>query len=336
MKWETFGPEWFGPVIGTMVLSLLSWIFSQIGVFPNIFFNLGKIIFFIGFLLFLSILFLWILHFFKAKTNDFSSLNRTSFTAFLGVLGYIISFFYITYVSSSFSLRFIFLTIFILAVGEVLGVNLLLWYKLFSGEFDSSDITYASLVPSIALASNSILSDPMLPPLSPWFLHNMLIREFLYSVILFTTGIAFFQFVFLGSASLLNVARKGELTTTMIPVGAASIILINIIILPTLGFFNFPKSIAFSASFMLWGFEAWNMVLSLIIAVKKLGKTNPNMGIWAYVFPLGISSFADFLLYLYTKILIFYWTIPIISIAIVVLYAYAWHNTIRIIRNSRN
>lgn len=331
MRSETFGAEWFGPVLGTMVLSLESWILSQVGVFPGVSFEVGKVIYLLDIAFLVLVTSLWALH--MKHHNDFLSVNRVSFTAFLGVLGYLVGFFYITYLTPPSSSRFLFLALFVLSLGETMGVNLLLWYRIFSGEIDSSEVTYSFLIPSIAISASSILSTPLLPPLSDWF-NGSPVQGFLYASILVTTGITVFQFLFLGSLAIVNAVRKGEFTTYLIPVGASSIVLINVIIQPSLGFLDFPKGVAYPVSLMLWGFEVWNLSLGFIIALRKFRGMRPNMGVWTFVFPLGISSFADFLLYTYTGIALFYWTIFVLVTAVVVLYVYAWRNLLAVLRTT--
>ncbi|BDC17784.1 hypothetical protein [Acidianus sp. HS-5] len=327
------GSEWFPMVIGTFALSLISWMNSVIFNSPLLF-NIGKVIYFIALILFIVILTGWISREITNWREDMENLNRVSFTAFLGVILFIAGFFFLTYVEINYEVAYSLLVVYFIGYAIVFSVNIYLGYKLFTKDVKQSDISYALLVPSIALSANVILSAPLLPPSFPYI--NEFFSKIAYFIMLFSVGITFFQVIFIGSIAFLShIIYKGSSATIMIPVGAASVLAINILVFPSynyLNFFYFPQKFAITLAIFLWGFEIWNSLVALIIAVKHV-KDRPSLTTWAYVFPLAISSFADFMLYQETSLAVFEFTTIAFSIAIILLYVYSLRNTISIIRS---
>jgi tellurite resistance protein TehA-like permease len=152
---------------------------------------------------------------------------------------------------------------------------------------------------------------------------------------LFSVGISFFQLIFIGSIALLShIIYKESSAIIMIPVGAASVLAINVLAFPSYNYlhlFYFPSEFALTLAIMLWGFEIWNSLVALITAVKHI-KGKPSLISWAYVFPLAISAFSDFMLYQETSLPVFEAVAVAFSLAIVLLYAYSLRNTIFVLK----
>ena len=333
--------EWFPIVLGTMVLSLVSWIDSIVFNY-NVFLGIGKIIYFIGIILFILIFSLWSYRYIsnpRLIKEDFNKLNRLSFTSFLGVLIFVIGFFFTVYVSASSEVIHFLLYMYFIGYAIVLVVNILLGYKLFSQQIKPEELNYSILVPSIALSANIILSAPILPPSFPYIGKEE--TEIAYFMMLVAVGITFFQFIFIGTTAFLSHVNFKSAQSTpaiMIPVGASSIIAINILIFPSYNYLNlfyFPSNFALTIAIILWGFEIWNLTVALLLALRHVKEKMP-LTVWAYVFPVGISDFSDFLLYGETKLPVFLWSVSVMSVAIVLLYIYATINTINIIKNKLN
>lgn len=325
------GSEWFPVVIGTFALSLVSWMNSILFDLP-ILFDVGKVIYFIGLAVFVVILSGWVSRVITNWREDVENLNRISFTAFLGVILFIAGFFFITYVGVNYEIAHALLVIYFLGYAIVLSVNVFLGYKLFTKGVKQEEISYALLVPSIAPSANVILSSPLLPPSLPFISADL--AKVVYFIMLFSVGITFFQVVFIGSIAFLShVVYKGSPPAIMIPVGASSVIAINLLVFPRydyLNLFYFPRDVALTLAVLLWGFEIWNSVVALMIAVKHV-KDKPSLTTWAYVFPLAISSFSSFSLYRETLIPVFEATEVAFSLTIILLYAYSLRNTILIL-----
>jgi tellurite resistance protein TehA-like permease len=333
--------EWFPIVLGTMVLSLVSWIDSIVFSY-SILFYIGKIIYFIGIALFILIFLLWGYRYLsdpKLIKEDFGKLTRVSFTSFLGVLIFVIGFFSTVYISASSVAIHILLYAYFIGYAIVLLVNIILGYKLFSQQIKPEELNYSILVPSIALSANVILSASILPPSFPYIGKEY--TEIAYFMMLIAVGITFFQFIFIGTTAFLshiNFKSAQSAPAIMIPVGASSIIAINILIFPSYNYLNvfyFPQKFAITIAIMLWGFEIWNLVVAFMLALKHI-KEKMSLTVWAYVFPVGISDFSYFMLYEETKLPVFLWSISIMSIAIPLLYIYAAYNTINIVKEKLN
>jgi len=328
------GSEWFPLAIGTFALSLISWMDSII-FNSSLLFNIGKVIYFIALSLFIIILAGWISREITNWREDLENLNRVSFTAFLGVILFIIGAFFITYIGINYEIAYSLLVLYFVGYAIVFSVNVYLGYKLFTKDIKQNEISYALLVPSIALSANVILSAPLLPPSFPYI--SPFFTKIVYFIMLFSVGITFFQVIFIGSIAFLShIIFKGSSATIMIPVGAASVLAVNILVFPSynyLNFFYFPQKFAITLAIFLWGFEMWNSLVALIIAAKHV-KDKPSLTTWAYVFPLAISSFSDFMLYQETSLLIFKATEIAFSVAIILLYIYSMRNTVYIVKTS--
>ncbi|MQL56140.1 hypothetical protein [Acidianus ambivalens] len=327
------GSEWFPVVIGTFALSLVSWMNSILFKLP-ILFDVGKVIYFLALVIFIIIFSGWISRITTNWREDMENLNRISFTAFLGVILFIAGFFFMTYVEINYEIAYALLVLYFLGYAIVFLVNVYLGYKLFTKDVRQNEISYALLVPAIALSANVILSAPLLPPSFP-FISTYFVK-IVYFIMLFSVGITFFQVIFIGSIAFLShIIYKGSSATVMIPVGAASVLAINVLVFPSYNYlhlFYFPPEFALTLAIMLWGFEIWNSLVALIIAVKHI-KDKPSLTSWAYVFPLAISSFSDFMLYQETSLPVFEATEVAFSLAIILLYAYSLRNTIFVLKN---
>ncbi|BCU71506.1 hypothetical protein [Stygiolobus caldivivus] len=330
------GSEWFPLVIGTFALSLISWMNSVL--FNNvILFEIGKTIYFIALFVFLAVLGLWIKGYVvdkEAITQDLNNLTRVAFSAFIGVILFIMGFFFIVYIGVNTRIAYALLILYFVGYAEVLTVNIFTGYKLFTQPLRQEDLNYSVLVPSIALSANVILSAPLLPPSLPYI--SPFYTKVVYFIMLVSVGITFFQFMFLGSVALLShLIFKGYPSVVMIPVGASSVLAINILTFPSynyLDFLYFPEKVSITLGIILFGFELWNLTVGLIIAISRRN-LKPNLAVWAYVFPLAISSFSDFLLYEETTIGFFKYLELLLSIVIILFYVYSMRITFLTIKD---
>jgi tellurite resistance protein TehA-like permease len=338
MAYKGMDSSWFPVVLGTLSISLSFFIIYL--VFHNqIIFNAGKIIYFIVLAFFTFVFGSWIYRYIKDKKlilEDYNDMTKLSFIAFLGVLYYAIAFFYITYIGVNSFVSYLFYYLFIFFYIFVLLVNIVLNYNLYTNKYDFNKVTYAILVPSIVMSANIILSSVMLtPPISHYYSTGILKTVYLMVIVAF--GISFFQFLFVGITAYISHInnRPNYLQTApaaMIPVGASSMLIINVMFMPQfnhIGIFYFPLSAAIYISIMLWGFDLFLFLVSGAIAITHI-KQKQSMTVWAYVFPVGISTFSDYMIYAYTKLEIFVYSIIIFTVGLIILYIYAWINTYRI------
>ncbi len=59
------------------------------------------------------------------------------------------------------------------------------------------------------------------------------------------------------------------------------------------------------------------------------------MAIWAYVFPVGIATFAYYMLYDLTEIYAFVYVVMVFTVALPVFYTYTWINTHKILKHKK-
>ncbi len=344
MRFKGLGPEWFPVVLGTLSLSLAVYITYSIFKYEFLF-VLGKLIFFFVILFYLFVLFSWFYRYIKNKSlikNDFNNITSLSFTAFLGVLYFAMAFFYITYIGIDRYIAYLFLYLYIFFYIFVLFINIILNYNLYTNKYNFNEITYAILVPSIVLSANIILSSVLLiEPLSSYFSLNIL--KSIDFMVMVAIGISFFQFLFIGiSAFISHISNKDNylkiVPAAMIPVGASSMLIINIMFLPSfnyIGIFKISLNNAIDFSIFLFGFDLFLFLVSAVISLSNIRKRQ-SMTVWAYVFPVGISTFSDYMIYNFTKIDIFIYTIIIFTVALFILYIYSWINTYLILKCNKN
>ncbi len=338
MRFKGLGPEWFPVVLGTLALSLATYILYLVFDY-YILFIIGKIIFYIVVIFYLFVLFSWAYRYIKNPKlikNDFNNITSLSFTAFLGVLYFALAFFYIAYIGFNEMVAQIFLYLYIFFYIFVFIINVTLNYNLYTNRYKFNSITYASLVPTVVLSANIILSSTLLiKPESSYYTSGIL--DLLYFMVMIALGISFFQFLFIGISAFISHINNDNYNirpATMIPVGASSMLIINIAFLPLFNYiklFHVPEYIAVDISMLFFGFDLFIFSVAAIIAVTHI-KKRQEMTIWAYVFPLGISTFAYYMLYDLTKIYAFAYAIIIFTLALFTFYIYSWINTYKILK----
>jgi len=335
MTYKGLDSGWFPVVLGTLSISLAFFIIYL--VFHNqIIFDVGKLIYFIV-LAFLAFVFIsWIYRYIRNKKlimEDYNDITKLSFLAFLGVLYYAIAFFYTAYIGISPFVAYLFLYLFVFFYLFVIVVNIVLNYNLYTNKYSFDKVTYAILVPSIVLSANIILTSVLLtPPIAAYYSINILKTVYVMTLVAF--GISFFQFLFVGiSAYISHISNRPNYLqaspAAMIPVGASSMLIINIMFMPQfnyIGIFQVPADLAVDFSMMLWGFDLFLFLVSAAIAITHI-KYRQSMTVWAYVFPVGISTFSDYMLWVFTKLELFVYSIIIFTAGLIILYIYAWINT---------
>jgi tellurite resistance protein TehA-like permease len=342
MAYKGLDSGWFPVVLGTLSISLA--FFTIYLVFHNeLTLEIGKAIYFIVLAFFAFVFASWVYRYIKDKRlimQDYRDMTKLSSIAFLGVLYYAFAFFYTAYVGINVFVAFLFFYLFIFFYLVVLLINILLNYNLYTNKYSFDGITYAILVPSTALSANIILSSVMLThPMSNYY--NLNILRAVYFMVIIAFGISFFQFLFVGiSAYISHISNRPNYLQTapaaMIPVGALGILIINIMFMPQfnyIGIFHVPANIAVNLSIMLWGFDLFLFLVSGAIAITHI-RQKQSMNVWAYVFPVGVSTFSDYMIYAFTKLEIFVYSIIAFTIGLIILYLYAWINTYLIIRPS--
>ncbi|AAT43522.1 transporter [Picrophilus oshimae] len=340
MKYRGAGPEWFGPVVGTLSVSLTLYLISL--VYNNsIIFRIGSYVYYLDLFIFFFVLVSLFYYYISGNGNiidDSFNIQKFPFFGFIGILYFALAFFFYAYIGINRDIAFIMLYLYYFFYAYMIILNLLLSYRIYTGAIKYENIAYTSLIPIISLAGNIILSSILMPPTLDYFINYRDILISMYMLIMAGTGIAVLQFIFIGNISIMAHMNNGrqKAPATMIPLGASSMIAINLLFMPIfnkLKIFYVPEYLAVDVSTMLWGFEVLSFLTGLVMAIFHF-RNKPSVATWAYVFPSGISTFANYLLYIETGLQLFKYSILIISIGVYGLYIYSLKNTFIIIKNA--
>ncbi len=322
-----FGSEWFGIAIATLALAQVYILaFGESG---NIAFRyVAEAFSIMGISIFLFIFGLWIYRGFAMKDRVFShwnNLTRLSFTALIPIIGFVgnyqlIYFFGISPTTASLSaVNYYANYILALSLGVILG------YRLYTKEINPREMNYAIVIPPLAIGTSVFLAVPLVK------FYGGLEAQTMYFLVLLGLGIFFFLFIFIGSLALAgHVSTKihETLPTTMLPVGIASLIIINLFSLAGFGPVD-HLMISISSvewfSVLLWGFEVWNFLVVILLILTHPAKG--TLGVWAYGFPLGLFATSTVRLLSFTDFQSLLWVYAAIAVMLNILWVYAWINT---------
>ena len=325
---SVFGSEWFGMSIATLALAEVYILaYQQDGFVP--FFYLGNGLMALGIILFFVILVLWstrgiLIH--DKIHGHWDNLTRLSFISLIPIIGFIsnsqlIYFYGLSSLSASFSLMN-YLVEYSLAL--ILGV--ILGYRLYTKEINLREINYAVVIPPLAIGTGVFLGSDLIG------FYGGGTGSVIYYLTIIGLGIFFFLYIFIGSLALSgHVTNKVHetLPTTMLPVGIASLIVINILSIVSfnkLHIFQLSLSTAGFVSLMLWGFEIWNFLVVTIIIFTR--PPRGSMSSWAYGFPLGLFAISTVRMISITNEHGLIWVFTAIAVALNTVWIYAWLNTI--------
>ena len=322
-----FGAEWFGAPIATLALAqvyILAYGLDGARAYRDV----AEVFFLLGVLLFIVLFGLWALRAVLLKAaalSHWDNLTRMSFTALIPIIGFVanyqaIYFFGLSPASAEFSL-----VNFYLEYSVALGLGVVLGYRLYTKEIHPREINYAIIIPPLSIGTSVFLATP----LAQYYGAGQ--GATIGFLVLMGFGIFFLLYVVIGALALSgHVTTKSHetLPTTMLPVGVASLTILNLFALPYLGSFihaDLALSGVYLLSVMFWGFEIWNfLVVAVIIVTRSAWGT---LGSWAYGFPLGLFATSTLRLAQYSGLEPLRGVFWFAMVAITVLWAYAAVNT---------
>ncbi len=327
-----FGSEWFGISISTLALAQVYLLIF--GLERDILFKyIGETLTFAGLSIFGLIFVLWVVSGVSSHGRNhahWENLTRLSFVALIPIVGFVgnsqlLSIYGISAVSASISL-FDFYVFYGLSL--ILGV--LLGYRLYTKEITPREINYAIVVPPLAIGTSVFLA--------PFVMnyYGGIVGQTISFLVIMGLGIFFFLYIFIGSLALsghVSTKMHESLPTTMLPVGIASLLVINLFTIS--GFSSFggigldihQVSII---SIMLWGFEVWNFLVVLIIMIVR--PSRGNLAVWAYGFPLGLFATSTLRIMAVVNFSWMFWVFLFIAAMLNILWVYGWFNTIIFLR----
>jgi tellurite resistance protein TehA-like permease len=330
---DPFGSEWFGIPISTLALAqVYLLIFGR--AHDIIFKYVGEALTFTGLLIFGIIFVMWVVSTVSShgkKHAHWENLTRLSFIALIPIVGFVgnaqlLSIFGISSISAEISL-FDFYVFYGLSL--VLGV--LLGYRLYTKEIAPREINYAIVIPPLAIGTNVFLAPYMIT-----YYSGGVEPQAISFLVVMGLGIFFFLYIFIGSLALsahVSTKMHESLPTTMLPVGIASLIVLNLFTISgfnSFGIFTLSIHTVSLLSIMLWGFEVWNFLVVLIIIFTR--PSRGNLSVWAYGFPLGLFATSTLKI---MAVVDFTWLFRIfilIAVMLNILWVYGWINTVLLVR----
>ena len=335
---QIFGSEWFGIPISTLALSQV-----YILIFEHyhdlVFLYIGETLTFAAIILFAFIFAIWITRGIASRkekngNSHWDNLTRLSFISLIPIMGFVsnsqlLFFFGINSVSAEISAAD-----FYVFYGLSLILGVLLGYRLYTKEISPREINYAIVIPPLAIGTSVFLSQYIIQ------YYGGATGQFISFLVVMGLGIFFFLFIFIGSIALsghVSTKTHDALPTTMLPVGIASLIVLNLFAISGFGSIG-NTSLTISQvgllSVMLWGFETWNFLVALILMLVRPSKG--NLSVWAYGFPLGLFATSTIKIMSAINFGWLFWIFLMISALLNILWVYGWINTALYIRKSRN
>ena len=327
-----FGSEWFGISISTLALSqVYILIFELTGRYA--FHEVAEVMMILGWSIFAVLFFLWAARAIKTGEKIMShwdNLTRLSFLALIPIVGFVgnyqlIYFFHISAIAAEVSLANFYFEYFL-----ALMLGVLLGYRLYTKEINPREMNYAIVIPPLAIGTSVFLA----PELMSYY--GGVESHYIFFFMVMGLGIFFFLYIFIGSLALSgHVATKihDVLPTTMLPVGIASLIVINLVTLSGSGMVNhigIGQTTVNFLSVMLWGFEVWNFLVVTIIIFTRPSKG--SLSVWAYGFPLGLFATSTIKIMDMTGFGGLIWTFTVIAVALNAFWIYGWINTASFLR----
>ena len=332
---KTFGSEWFGISISTLALAQVYLLIY--GMEGSIAYRyVAEALTFAGLLLFGIIFTMWVSRGISSMGNGrthWDNLTRLSFIALIPIVGFVgnaqlITYFGLDPLSAGISLVG-FYVFYLLSL--ILGV--LLGYRLYTKEIAPREINYAIVIPPLAIGTSVFLA--------PYVMnyYGGVESQTISFLVMMGLGIFFFLYIFIGSLALsghVSTKMHESLPTTMLPVGIASLIVINLFTISgfgPIGSIDLNIHTVGLLSIMLWGFEVWNFLVVLIIIFAR--PSRGNLSVWAYGFPLGLFATSTIKIMSVVYVPALLWVFIGIAAMLNVLWVYGWINTVIFIRIQR-
>ncbi len=328
-----FGSEWFGIPISTLALAqVYLLIFGR--EHDYIYRYIGEGLTFTGLLIFAIIFVMWVessVSTHGKKHAHWENLTRLSFIALIPIVGFVgnaqlLSIFGISAASAGISLLD-----FYVFYGLSLVLGVLLGYRLYTKEIAPREINYAIVIPPLAIGTNVFLAPYVMS------YYGGVESQSISFLVIMGLGIFFFLYIFIGSLALsahVSTKMHEALPTTMLPVGIASLIVLNLFTIS--GFDSSGTLLSLSIhtvsllSIMLWGFEVWNFLVVLIIIFAR--PSRGNLSVWAYGFPLGLFATSTLKIMTVVDFSWMFWIFITIAVMLNILWVYGWINTVIFVR----
>jgi len=334
-----FGSEWFGIPIATLALSqvyILLYDHYRIVEFHYA----AECFTILGLAIFVFIFTMWVIRGLSSREiksggSHWDNLTRMSFISLIPIVLFVGDaqlnvLFPFGAISPELSLIDFYFAYFLsLLLGVLLG------YRLYTKEINPGEMNYAMVIPPLAIGTSVFPAKYLITYFDGFN------AELIGFLVVMSLGIFFFLYIFIGTLALSgHVSKKVHeaLPTTMLPVGIASLIILNLFAISGFGkidTFSFMLSSHTLGllSIMLWGFEVWNFLVVLILLLFK--PPRGALSVWAYGFPLGLFATSTILVSSVTHFEWIFWVFIIIALLLNILWVYGWLNTRIFVRRMR-
>jgi len=328
---KNFAPSWFASVMGTGILAIASYLYSQ---YVPLLKDIAVVLFYFNVVLFFALLIPWVLRWLLYKKNALSDLEHP-----------ILSNFYATIAIAMLVLSSNFIVIGKnMLVGEIfwfIGTALTIFFGLvtpfimFKGEHVTIDhINPAWFIPPVGLIVIPIAGSLIISQYAGFM------REFVLFLNYFGWGAGFFLYIALFAICINRFILHRPLPNTLAPtvwinlgpIGAGTAALINLVNNST---FITMKEPFFVFGLIFWGFGIWWVLMAIIMTLyyrKRLGLPYA-LSWWAFTFPLGAYVVAshsvatifhlalvDFIGFALYFLLVFFWSITLIKTSMALYY----------------
>lgn len=292
---KNFSPTWFASIMGTGVLAIASYFYSNylsyLKPFSYFLFYLNLILFFL-FLIPCSLR--WFLYRKEALT-DLKNPIISNFYSTIGIGMLVLAADFIIIQKNN-----LYASIF-WYIGSLFTVlfSIVVPYLMMRGDHVKIDhINPAWFIPPAGLIVMPIAGSLILKTL------NGFVYDFVFFINIFAWGSGFFLYLLLSAISLYRFILHKPLPNTLAPtvwislgpIGAGTVSLINLI--KTLSIIKY-KEPYFVFSLFYWGFGFWWLIIAIIMTIHYIKKIKLpySMSWWAFIFPLGVYVVASRSLY---------------------------------------
>jgi len=334
------GAEWFGIPIATLALAQIYILLFQ-HYNTLVYKNIAEFFTLLGLVIFVLIFIIWIYTVFESHETiltHWDNLTRLSFIALIPIIGFVLNFQLLYYYGSTQLTAFLSLFNFGFEYALALLIGILLGYRLYTKEIEPSEINYVIAIPPLSIGTSVFLGSYLIS-ISHKMGWPMIWTHYIYFLLLMGLGIFFFLYIFIGSLALsghVETKIHEVLPTTMLPVGIASLIIINLttfVGLNGIKMFYFSPDAVGMISIMLWGFEVWNFLVALTIIISK--PHTESISVWAYGFPLGLFAVSTIKIMQLTNFGFIFDVFLFIAFSLNVLWVYGWVNTANFLKKSK-
>jgi len=290
---KNFTPSWFASVMGTGILALTSFFYSQYFPFLK---NVAVFLVYFNVVLFFVLLIPWTLRWFlytKKALEDLEHPILSNFYATIAIALLVLSANF-TIIEKAMGIGSIF---WFIGTGLTIFFGILSPFLMFRGDHVTMDhINPAWFIPPVGLIVIPIPGSLMIDQFSGFS------RELVIFLNYFGWGAGFFIYIALLAVCMNRFILHHPLPKVLAPtiwinlgpIGAGTVALIKLV---NHSPFITAKETFFGFGFLFWGFGIWWVIIAIVMTIYYIRKVNLPYALswWAFTFPLGAYVAASYL-----------------------------------------